>query len=323
MSRMKWFGRSLLHLILLLLAVSLVSFLLVSMSPVDPLQTNVGQTALGSMAPEQIEKLQAYWGVGVPVWKRFFNWISGICHGDFGISLLYRRPVLEVIAEKASASVAPSVCVAVFGNRGDIFRNCSGGKTGQVGGSPDYGLLHRDRGNAVLLAGAGAAASLYSAASRLPNRVGMAADEVSLADRLYHAFLPACTLGLTGISSIAMHTREKVIEILESDYVLYARARGESGWRLIFRHGLRNLLLPVITLQFGSISEIFGGSVLVEQVFSYPGLGQAAVTAGLGSDIPLLMGITLISAVLVFAGNAAADGLYRLVDPRLRKGGRA
>lgn len=151
----------------------------------------------------------------------------------------------------------------------------------------------------------------------------MAADEVSLADRLYHAFLPACTLGLTGISSIAMHTREKVIEILESDYVLYARARGESGWRLIFRHGLRNLLLPVITLQFGSISEIFGGSVLVEQVFSYPGLGQAAVTAGLGSDIPLLMGITLISAVLVFAGNAAADGLYRLVDPRLRKGGRA
>ena len=143
--------------------------------------------------------------------------------------------------------------------------------------------------------------------------VGMAADEVSLADRLYHAFLPACTLGLTGISSIAMHTREKVIEILESDYVLYARARGESGWRLIFRHGLRNLLLPVITLQFGSISEIFGGSVLVEQVFSYPGLGQAAVTAGLGSDIPLLLGITLISAVLVFAGNAAADGLYRLV----------
>ena len=153
--------------------------------------------------------------------------------------------------------------------------------------------------------------------------VGMAADEVSLADRLYHAFLPACTLGLTGISSIAMHTREKVIEILESDYVLYARARGESGWRLIFRHGLRNLLLPVITLQFGSISEIFGGSVLVEQVFSYPGLGRAAVTAGLGSDIPLLLGITLISAVLVFAGNAAADGLYRLVDPRLRKGGRA
>ena len=89
---MKWLGRSLLHLILLLLAVRLVSFLLVSMSPVDPLQTNVGQTALGSMAPEQIEKLEAYWGVGVTVWTRFFRWISGICHGDLGIALRrYRR----------------------------------------------------------------------------------------------------------------------------------------------------------------------------------------------------------------------------------------
>ena len=308
MSRMKWFGRSLLHLILLLLAVSLVSFLLVSMSPVDPLQTNVGQTALGSMAPEQIEKLQAYWGVGVPVWKRFFNWISGICHGDFGISLLYRRPVLEVIAEKASASVWLLLSAWLFSGIVGIFLGIAA-------------AAKRGKWALVLLLLFTVQLPVFPIGFSVP--VGMAADEVSLADRLYHAFLPACTLGLTGISSIAMHTREKVIEILESDYVLYARARGESGWRLIFRHGLRNLLLPVITLQFGSISEIFGGSVLVEQVFSYPGLGQAAVTAGLGSDIPLLMGITLISAVLVFAGNAAADGLYRLVDPRLRKGGRA
>lgn len=328
MSRMKWFGRSLLHLILLLLAVSLVSFLLVSMSPVDPLQTNVGQTALGSMAPEQIEKLQAYWGVGVPVWKRFFSWISGICHGDFGISLLYRRPVLEVIAEKASASVWLLLSAWLFSGIVGIFLGiAAAAKRGKwadrlitgycivIAGTPSFWLA------LVLLLLFTVQLPIFPIGFSVP--VGMAADEVSLADRLYHAFLPACTLGLTGISSIAMHTREKVIEILESDYVLYARARGESGWRLIFRHGLRNLLLPVITLQFGLISEIFGGSVLVEQVFSYPGLGQAAVTAGLGSDIPLLMGITLISAVLVFAGNAAADGLYRLVDPRLRKGGRA
>ena len=283
---------------------------------------------LGSMAPEQIEKLQAYWGVGVPVWKRFFSWISGICHGDFGISLLYRRPVLEVIAEKASASVWLLLSAWLFSGIVGIFLGIAAAvKRGKwvdrlitgycivIAGTPSFWLA------LVLLLLFTVQLPVFPIGFSVP--VGMAADEVSLADRLYHAFLPACTLGLTGISSIAMHTREKVIEILESDYVLYARARGESGWRLIFRHGLRNLLLPVITLQFGSISEIFGGSVLVEQVFSYPGLGQAAVTAGLGSDIPLLMGITLISAVLVFAGNAAADGLYRLVDPRLRKGGRA
>lgn len=133
MSRMKWFGRSLLHLILLLLAVSLVSFLLVSMSPVDPLQTNVGQTALGSMAPEQIEKLQAYWGVGVPVWKRFFSWISGICHGDFGISLLYRRPVLEVIAEKASASVWLLLSAWLFSGIVGIFLGIAARQNGASG----------------------------------------------------------------------------------------------------------------------------------------------------------------------------------------------
>ena len=81
------------------------------------------------------------------------------------------------------------------------------------------------------------------------------------------------------------------------------------------------MLLPAITLQFASVSEIFGGSVLVEQVFSYPGLGQAAVSAGLGSDMPLLMAVTVVSALFVFGGNLAADILYRAVDPRIRKGG--
>ena len=109
--------------------------------------------------------------------------------------------------------------------------------------------------------------------------------------------------------------------MLESDYVLFARARGESEASVILRHGLRNVSLPAITLQFASVSEIIGGSVLVEQVFSYPGLGQAAVTAGLGSDLPLLLGITVITSAIVFAGNLIADLLYGAADPRIRKGG--
>ena len=109
-------------------------------------------------------------------------------------------------------------------------------------------------------------------------------------------------------------------EAMESDYVLFAKARGESGRQIILRHGLRNIVLPAMTLQFASISEIFGGSVLVEQVFSYPGIGQAAVTAGLGGDVPLLLGITVISAAIVFAGNFTANVLYGVVDPRIRRG---
>ena len=114
-----------------------------------------------------------------------------------------------------------------------------------------------------------------------------------------HAILPAVTLSITGISNITLHTREKMIDIMESDYILFAKARGEKTGSIIFHHGIRNVLLPAMTLQFASVSEIIGGSVLVEQVFSYPGLGQAAVTAGLGSDVPLLLGITVVTAVIV------------------------
>ena len=150
----------------------------------------------------------------------------------------------------------------------------------------------------------------------------MEASGVTFLDRVRHAILPAVTLSITGISNITLHTREKMIDIMESDYVLFARAGGDSTWRIVRRHALRNVLLPAMTLQFASISEIIGGSVLVEQVFSYPGLGQAAVAAGTGSDVPLLLGITLITAAIVFLGNFIANLLYGVVDPRIRKGGR-
>ena len=128
-------------------------------------------------------------------------------------------------------------------------------------------------------------------------------------------FRTLCTFHITNLKFI-----KKTIDVLESDYVRFARARGLSTWGALRHHGLRNLALPALTLQFASISEIFGGSVLVEQVFSYPGLGQAAVTAGLGGDAALLVGIALFSAAFVFTGNLIASTLYGVVDPRMRKG---
>ena len=99
---------------------------------------------------------------------------------------------------------------------------------------------------------------------------------------------------------------------------------GDSGKGILLRHVLRHVLLPAITLQFASLGELLGSSVLVEEVFSYPGLGQATVTAGLGGDLPLLLGITVICSAMVFGASFAADCLYGLVDPRIRKGaGRA
>ena len=147
--------------------------------------------------------------------------------------------------------------------------------------------------------------------------IGMLDSEVGIWQRLYHLALPALTLTLVSFSSIALHTRQKMIDVMNSAYVLFARARGEGGWTLFVRHGLRNTILPALTLQFASFAELFGGSVLAENVFSYPGLGSAVSAAGLGSDVPLLLGITLFSTLFVCAGNMAANLLYGIVDPQM------
>jgi peptide/nickel transport system permease protein len=150
---------------------------------------------------------------------------------------------------------------------------------------------------------------------------GVLAADVTLWQHLHHLLLPAITLSIIGIANIALHTRQKLIDVLNSDYVLFARAQGESLGGVVRHHGLRNIILPALTLQFASLSELFGGSVLVEQVFAYPGLGAATVQAALRSDVPLLVGIVFFSALFVYTGNTLADLAYPLVDPRIRLGG--
>lgn len=314
-------------MILLLFGVSVAAFILVSVSPIDPLQANVGQAALGSMSVEQIEKLQDYWGVGQPPLQRFLAWASDFFRGDMGISLLYRQPVLEVIKVKLANSLW-LMCIAwvISGIVGFVLGIISGLKK-------DTWIDKLIKGYSLLIASTPAfwlalvllmvfAVWLKVLPIGLSVPIGMEASGVTIGDKIQHAILPALTLSITGISNITLHTREKMIDIMESDYVLFARARGESTWSIVKNHGFRNVILPALTLQFGSISEIFGGSVLVEQIFSYPGLGQAAVTAGTGSDVPLLLGITVISAAIVFGGNLIANVLYGIVDPRIRRGGK-
>ena len=320
-------GKNLIRMLLLLVAVSIAAFILVSVSPIDPLQANIGQAALGSMSAEQIAKLEEYWGVGVPPIERFVSWASDFFRGDMGVSLLYRQPVAKVIAVKLENSLW-LMCLAwlISGTVGFVLGILAGVKK-------DTWVDKLIKGYSLLIASTPAfwlallllmvfAVWLKVLPIGLSVPIGMEAAGVTIADRIQHAILPALTLSITGVSNIALHTREKMIEIMESDYVLFARARGESTWSIVKNHGLRNVVLPAITLQFGSISEIFGGSVLVEQIFSYPGLGQAAVAAGTGSDVPLLLGITVISAAIVFGGNMIANILYGIVDPRIRRGGK-
>ncbi len=316
------------RVVLLVIAASAVSFMLMKASPVDPVQANVGQNALGSMSQEQIEKIEEYWGVGESPVKQYFSWLKDFVSGDMGTSLLYRRPVSQVLGEKLQNSLMLMVIAwAISGVLGFVLGALAGMKKGTFidKGIKGYCLLISSTPTfwlaLLVLMIFGVWLKIFPVGLSVP--IGMTSSEISFADRLYHAFLPALTLSITGVSNIALHTREKMIEISESNYMMFARARGEKGWQLFKNHGFRNILLPAITIHFASISEIFGGSILIEQVFSYPGMGQAAVTAGLGSDMPLLMAITVISSLIVFGGNAVANILYGIVDPRIRRTGAA
>ena len=315
--------RQIARMALLLFAVSIVAFVLVSLSPVNPVEANIGQAAWNSMSEAKRAELIEYWGVNTPIWERYIEWLVGVFHGDLGISLRYNAPVTSVIAWRAGNTLLlMTVAWVVSGVLGLALGIISGVKRGSVvdkvvkgycfvlAATPAFwlGLLFLIVFVVVL--------GWFPIGFSVP--IGKTAADVTLPEIVHHMVLPAATLSVVGVAQIALHTREKTIDVMESDYIRFARARGLSMWQALRAHGLRNLLLPAITLQFASISEIFGGSVLVEQVFSYPGLGQAAVTAALGGDAALLCAIAVTASAFVFVGNLIANILYGVVDPRIR-----
>lgn len=314
---------ALLRLLLLLAATSVVTFALVAASPVDPVKANLGQAAYAQMSEGQRAQLAEYWGADTPLPERYAHWLSGALRGDLGQSLRFGRPVTEVVGERFANSAALMACAWLLAGvvglgLGVLAGSCRGSLVDRVvsgiclalSSTPSFwlGLL------AVMVFSV--ALGWFPLGFSVP--IGVDAAQVSWADKLHHMVLPALVLGVANAPSIALHTRQKTVEVLESDYVRFALGRGETPRQVLLRHGMRNLVLPAVTLECASVGEIFGGSVLVEQVFSYPGLGQAAVTAGLGGDAPLLVAIALASALVVFAGNAAGDAICALIDPRVR-----
>lgn len=307
----------------LLLAVSIIAFALVTASPIDPVQQYI--LGLGTaVSPEQRAQIEEYWGVDEPPVERYFTWLGQVLRGDLGQSSLYRRPVADVIGERFVNSLALMLCAWVLSGVIGFALGCIMG-------------LYRDRWpdkvlkkicyllssvptfwlGLLFLLLFGVVLKWFPVGFSSP--IGVVSGEVSLWQRLYHLVLPAVTLSLMSFANIALHTRQKLADVLSSEYALFARARGEGEWTLLRRHGLRNVLLPALTLQFASFAELFGGSVIAENVFSYPGLGSAVAAAGLGGDVPLLLGVTLFSALFVCVGNLIANLLYGAVDPQIRE----
>lgn len=317
----QWLAIRLLRLGLVLLCVAILAFGLVVLSPIDPVDAYLGPQ-LAQVSPEQRTLIAQRWGFDTPPVTQFTHWLRQLFSGDMGWSHVYNRPVSEVIGQRFYRSIA------LLGSAW-LLSALVGFTLGMLAGAKEGSLLDRAiSGYAYMTASMPTfwlgilgllLFSVYLGWTPVccAGPTGILSQDVSQLTRLHHLILPVATLTLLGIANITLHTRARMIELMNSEVAIHAFAQGASRRDIIWRHGLRHTSLPALTLAFASLGELFGGSILVEQVFAYPGLGQATVEAGLRSDVPLLLGIALFTALFVSVGNLIADMLYRLIDPRI------
>ena len=312
----------LLRLVLVLAVVAVVAFALVEISPIDPIDAYLGAD-IARIGADQRAQIAAKWGLDQPLHAQVVQWAGNVLRGDLGYSMTYNAPVLDVLASRLWTSL-PLMGLAW------VLSGLLGYALGVLAGAFPNTILDRAvRIYSYTLASAPVfwiailLVLLFSVSLRwtpvcCAGPVGVAPEDVTLWQSLHHLLLPLITLTVLGTATIALHTRAKMIEIMQSDYALYARAQGATKLEIAWRHGARNAALPAVTMLFASLGELFGGSALAEQVFAYPGLGSATVEAGLRGDIPLLLALALCLAAIVCIGNTIADILYRVVDPRMQ-----
>ena len=316
----KFLGFKAIRLLILLIVIAAISFIIVQISPIDPVKAYLGQRIVSQ---EQMRIIGEYWGTNLSLGERVLGWLQTLASGSMGFSLIYRVPVTEVILQKFTASLTLMIVSWVIsGVVGFGLGIIAGAKEGSwadkaiktycyiLQSTPTFWI------GLVFLMFFAVYLGWFPIGLSVP--IGQLSDTVTFWQWLYRLILPAITLSVIGIASLTMYTRDKLINVKRSDYFLFAQARGESFWGIIKNHGIRNILIPAISIQFLSFNELFGGTILVEQVFAYPGIGQATVAAGLRSDVPLLLGIVIVSTIFVFCGNLIADLIYKYVDPRLR-----
>ena len=308
--------------LLLILAVSFISFLLLDLSPIDPIASFARARSVG-LSPEDKQELIKVWGLDQPLIARYFSWLLNLFRGDLGISNIYSRKVIDIIGEGFSRSILLMAIVWIFqGIIGIWLGIVAGANQGKIKDKiiKAYAIVFASTPSfwvgILLIIVFSLKLKLFPSSMGSP--VGVLREDITLADNLKHLVLPALTLVLVGVSNLILHTRSKVIDILNSDYVLYAKARGMKKGEILNKFAFKNLILPGISLLFTSFSELFSGTILVENVFNYPGIGGLTVEAGLRGDAPLLLGLVLFSTIFVYMGNRICDLLYLLIDPRLR-----
>jgi peptide/nickel transport system permease protein len=298
--------RRLVQAVLILLGVSLVTFFLLYMLPADPVRQIAGRSATA----QTVENIRAQLGLDQPFVVQYWRYLTGLVQGDLGRSYLQRSEVSELIAARLPATLllmaGAIVCELILGLTMGIIaalRRGSGIDTGLM--LTSFVAVSAPQFVVGLLL-------LYVFAVRL------GWFPIGGYGTFAHLVLPSLTLGILGSGWYARMMRSSMIEVLRQDYVRTARAKGLARRRVILRHALPNAILPIIAMIGIDIGIFMGGIVVVESVFGWPGIGQLAWQAIQRIDIPIIMGVTLVSACAIVLGNLLADLIAPMVDPRIR-----
>jgi peptide/nickel transport system permease protein len=303
-------------------AIVLLNFILLKLTPGDLVDVMAGES--GSATPEYMDNLRQLYGLDVPPYVQFLNYIRNIIHFDLGYSFRQNMPVIDLILDRLPATILLSLTAIVFALVIGVFLGA---------------LAARSRGSVVdeaisIVSTMGFATPLFwvglmlivifSIELRWLPSAGIVTIGKSYAgywdglrDVGLHLILPALTLSLFFLSIYVRITRSAMLEVYGLDFVRTARAKGLSETRIIVRHVLRNALLPIVTITGLQVGAIFGGTVVVETVFGWPGVGRLAHEAVFSRDVNLLLGIFLCSSLMVIVVNLLVDLLYAVLDPRV------
>jgi peptide/nickel transport system permease protein len=311
--------RRLIQAIPTLLGATVLGFALIHLAPGDPIQFYAAQS--GGMTSDDIERLRHLYGLDLPLPVQYFNWLSQLARLDLGVSFGSHQPVLQSIVARIPATLTLTVTALTMST---ILGVAIGVFAGLQRGGPFDSItrLLAVIGHAVPTFWFGLVFILLFAVTwRIfpsGNIASLGAAEFDPLDRLWHLFPPALVLSLGGLATISRFARTQTLEVINQDYVRTARAKGLAEHAVTLRHVLRNCLIPVVTILGGHLPNLFGGSVVIESVFSWPGIGRMAVDAAFSRDYPVLMGLLLMLATLVALGNLLTDLAYGVIDPRIK-----
>ncbi len=314
---LKLIVRRLAVLPVILLAVATLTFALTEISPFDPVRAYVG--AETNVSPQRRAEIAHAYGFDEPVYERFGRWLGHVAHGDLGNSLVAGgQPVAGEIASATIVLVGGALVIVLIG--GLIFGVLAAAFRGSVFDWLVRMLCYFNTAAPSFWIGLLALYVFSIELGWLPaggTTDPRAVDATGIDPP--HLVLPMIVLALTQYAWFTLFVRNTLLEVLREDHVQFARAQGIGEVAVLLRHALPNALIPFVTLVGTNLSELIGGTVIVESIFGWPGLGQVTLQAALREDIPLLVAITLAASVLVVLGNLLADVLYRVMDPRVRE----